>query len=180
MPSWLRTMARLQIVGGICCVAGSLHPRGLEQGTYWFTVTLFPMAAGAVAAIAGILVLIREPRAVQLSLIVQAAQVLAFSGSGRFVFRAGLWATWLINSSGTGLVPGIGGHAIATMAPADGTLSALGYDLQVTLGLFGKGRATPAWSVGINLVAVYFTLLLWRALQRQAALRTLDAAAPAA
>ena len=180
MPRWLRTLAYLQIIGGICCMAGSLVPRGWEQGTYAFTLVLFPLSAGTLAAIAGCLLLIQVRHAVYLSIIAQALQVITFSGAWRMVFEAGLWVTWVINSSGTGLEVGGGGAAIATGAPQDGTLRALGYSFQVTLGLFGRSRNQLSWSVGINVVALCFLVALWRELQRERLSSNLVLPSPAA
>jgi hypothetical protein len=151
---------------------GSLIPRGLDEGTYWFTVVLFPVAAGSLAVVAGALLLLREPLGVYLSLLVQASQIAAFSGTWRFVFRTGIWVTWLINSSGSGILPGVGGQGAASTEPPDGTLSALGTFIQFKFGFFASGRATPEWSVGINLVALYLTWLLLRLIHQRASQST--------
>ncbi len=166
MPRWLRLLASFQFIGGVAALAGAFLPKDSAPGSVNFTVILFPLFAGAVAAVAGVLLVLREPFGIKLSFLVQLAQVLSFTAGWRYLFLAGPRITWLINSSGTGVVFGFGGMGIATTSPSDGALNAIGVNVDAQLGFFGAPLASATWAVGLNLVAAYFALRLWPEVRR--------------
>jgi hypothetical protein len=101
----------------------------------------------------------------QLSLVVQAAQVISFDLAWRFVFYTGPFLTWIVNSKGTRVVLGAGGAGIfSTNPPDDATFRAIGVSAKLNFGL-GQHQADAIWAFGFNFVALYFVVRLWKALQ---------------
>jgi hypothetical protein len=94
-------------------------------------------------------------------LVVQLAQILSLNAGWRYVFLAGPKVTWLIASVGTGINVGGGGLFIVTNVPGDGTLNAVGLAADISVGIMPAPLEAASWTIGINLVAIYFARRLW-------------------
>jgi hypothetical protein len=160
-----RLLAAFQILGGLCASLGALILVDASQGELRFTLPLLPIVLGAASVVGGFLLFVRETAGLRLSFWVQLAQVLSFSTGWRYVFTAGPRLVWIFSNLGTGAELGFGGSGIGTTVPSDGTLLAIGASVQVHLGFFDGPLASAQWTVGLNLVAIYFAYRLYQDLR---------------
>ena len=173
-PRWLRFLAWMEILGGaiglLAYLTGAIaSPYTLPTWHHLLAVAFF----GA-NLIAGVLLLQAREHGVALSLLLSLLQVVFWDSGIAWVARAGLHLTPLIASTGAGIYAGPAaeflGHTVTTTTFGTGT--GLGFALKI--GWFVKPLDQATFACGVNLVALYFTLQLWRLL------RTTPQAAPVA
>ena len=169
MPRWQRALAVFQMVGGIACIAGAFHHFSADSEGVALRVFVIPVFAGALAAIAGFLVAVRDTFGIWLSFLIQAAQVLSYNIGWNYLYVTGPKVVWVLNSLGTGLLLGAGGMAGLGSAPSDGIFHAAGVEGQVFYLWSMDPGATATWVIGINFVSIYFVRRLWQELERRAA-----------
>ena len=117
-------------------MVGSFYNPTRDATTAEVTFLLAPALVGAISAISGALLLLREPTGLYSSFLVQGFQVLNFGGPVRLVYLAGLKASLLLFNTGLIVSAGFGGEFALGMDPPDavpagsGILAAasLGYD----------------------------------------------------
>lgn len=159
--AWVRFVGWSQIIGGLLMLLGVWQITHLEPGN--IHVVFSPIAWGfaALSVVAGYQLLMARPSGMVLSLFVQGLQIVSVNAAWRYVFLAGARLTLLVSSVGLRVSAGGGGAFILTSAPPDGTLNAPGLALAFNLSIMGElEKAT--WALGINLVAAYFFVRLWR------------------
>ncbi len=162
----MRVLGFFELIGGGLALLGSLFSRGPRPGSITISFQLLPLAASFLGIAAGILLLKRRQTGVRVSLAVQAAQAVSFNVGWRYVYLVGPKLTWVVAAVGTRLELGGGGLFVLSNAPPDGTLAAIGLALDANLGVMPKPLSTSAWTLGINLAALYFARRLWH-LHRQ-------------
>ena len=89
MPRWQRALAVFQMVGGIACIAGAFHHFSADSEGVALRVFVIPVFAGALAAIAGFLVAVRDTFGIWLSFLIQAAQVLSYNIGWNYLYVTG-------------------------------------------------------------------------------------------
>lgn len=150
-----------ELAGGILILFGAWQLARDPAGHLHIVAPLFALGAAAFSAWAGRLLMLERPSGIVLSLFVQGLQIVSVSGAWRYVLLAGPKLGVVIASAGLRFVAGGGGAFILSSAPPDGTLNAPGLALAFNMSIGGDfERAT--WSLGINLVAAYFFVRLWR------------------
>lgn len=177
MRSWLRTLGYLELIGGVLCIVGSMRGSHPAPYNYHLSAKTLNVLAGSFSMLAGILLLMRERSGLWLSLAVQLAQVVSFSGAFRLVFMTGLKFVVIFASTGLGFDLGGGGWAILISEPTDGALKAIGIEGHISFGIMAKPLETSIWALGINVVAALFAYHLWRVIKTR---EPADPFAPAA
>ena len=168
MPKWQRALAVFQMFGGIACIAGAFHHFSADSEGFALRVFIIPVLAGALAAVAGFLVAVRDTFGIWLSFLIQAAQMLSYNIGWNYFYLTGPKVAWVLNSLGTGLAIGAGGMAGLGSAPRDGVVHAAGIEGQVFYSLSIDPHSTATWVVAINFVSLYFVYRLWQELDRRA------------
>jgi hypothetical protein len=159
---WVRAVAYFELIGGVLIIAGGWLTKHDAGGQTWVSFPFVLLIAAGLSIAAGLLLLNREQNGVLMSLLVQGCQVVNINIGWRYVFLVGPKITLLFASTGVALYGGIGGQFSLSSAPTDGTLRALGVgaDLKVDWMLHPLDAAT--WTVGVNMLAAYFFVRLWR------------------
>lgn len=156
---WLTILVWLEIIGGVV---------GLLSYT-WFLArypqiptwhNLLALAFFGSDIVAGYLLLEGRTAGFVLSFVVQALQVLALNFGTVIMARGGLHLTGVIGSGGAGFFGGPSFGVYTYPAEVGGFESfAFGYALQ--LGIWFTPLKQARWAVGVNFVALYFSLKLW-------------------
>jgi hypothetical protein len=178
-PEWLRLLASFEFLGGICCVVGAFLPQDSPPGSFRWYVVFFPLLAGAVAALAGFLIMVREPIGLKLSYYVQLAQVISFTSAWRYLLVVGPRVSFNLSTSVTQFLWGAAGMGIATTAPPDDRLTGIGINLYFGLDLGGPMNSKYEWTIGVNFLAAYFAYRLWEAMGSAQADEVADVEGPA-
>ena len=165
---FLRTIALAEIVGGALVILAyrlTAFTPGIALAPWQHVLgVLF----GALAIVAGVLLLGRRPLGVRLSLAVQALQVLAITGMPdfRFVALAGPKLRLVLATTGVHLRAGFGGEFLLVPWARDGTLQAIAIELEIGGGYSPGPLADSTTTIGLNLLAILFVHHLWRASRR--------------
>jgi hypothetical protein len=163
-PPWLRFLSWMEIVSGAVglltyALATGFNPTLLPKWHHLLAVAFF----GA-NVIAGVLLVQQRPNGLAVSFIVQLMQVVFWNSGIAWVARAGLHITPVIASTGFGVFTGPAteffSYPVETTSFSPGP--ALAYALRI--GFFVKPLADATFACGVNLVALSFTLRLWRQL----------------
>ena len=99
-----------------------------------------------------------------LSFIVQLMQVVFWNSGIAWVARAGLHITPIIASTGFGLFTGPAAEFFSYPVETTAFASGPGLSLLFKIGFFVKPLSDATFACGVNLVALFFTLRLWRQL----------------
>lgn len=157
-----RVLALSQLLGAALLVAGSFYDlEGSGQGMS-FRVLLAPLVFAAVSTTAGVLLILREPISLYLTLLVQALQTILIGAPVRWVFAAGLKAATIASPSGVQVQLGIAGEHLLTFAPPDAVPQGSGLVLQFVFGYLWTPLSDAAWSIGINWVPLLLAWYLWK------------------
>lgn len=159
---WILAMAYCELVGGILILCGGWLLKQDANRHFVVFLPLVTMAAAALSLTAGGLVLRQKQSGLALSLLVQALQIVNFNVGWRYVFLAGPKMTLMLASAGVALYGGAGGLFTLTGAPSDGTLAAPGVAAELKVALMPGSLESASWAIGINLLAIYFFVRLWR------------------
>ena len=167
-PPWLRFLAWMEFLGG---AIGLLVYFGVSVAYPTFLPTwhhLLAVAFFGANIVAGILLVQERENGLVLSFIVQLLQVVFWNSGVAWVARAGLHITPLIASTGFGVFAGPASEFFSF--PVDTTSfspgSGLGFILK--LGFFWKPLSDATFACGVNLVALFFSVRLWRQLSTSA------------
>jgi hypothetical protein len=158
---WIRMLGAFQIVGSLMMFTFSLTPH-LSDVQFHVNVPISSWVFASISFLAGVLLIGRHESGVSLSLAVQLAQIVSANVGWRYVFLVGPKVTWVIASLGTGLAVGGGGLLALMPVTTDGTLNAIGLAADINFGFMAKPLAEASWTVGINLVPLFFARRLWR------------------
>ena len=157
-----RFLALSQLLGAAALVFGSLFDIHGSRQELQFRVLLFPVGFAALSALAGILLIIREPIALYLTLLVQGFQVILIGAPIRLVFAAGLKLATIVSTSGIQVQLGLAGEHLFTFDPPDALLQGHGLALQFAVGYLWTPLSQASWSIGINWVPLLLTWYLWK------------------
>jgi hypothetical protein len=158
---WVKVLGWCELIAGISGFTLLIAGAGVHPASYsrW-DLTLAIGFLGTSAA-AGFLLLRQKRAGLELSVWIQALQVVGFSAGLRFVAHAGPYITAVVATTGAGLWGGGGGEFIARGA-VDGQLNAIGTGFSANVGFFLEPLKTASVTVGINLLAIYFLVQLLR------------------
>jgi hypothetical protein len=159
---WVRAVAYFELVGGILVVGGGWFPKHSAGGDLIVSFPLVVLSASGLSIAAGLLLLNREHGGVLMSMLVQACQIVNINIGWRYVFLVGPKVTLVFASTGAALYGGLGGLFTLSSAPADGTLRASGVGADVNFRWMLHPLDAATWTVGINVLAVYYFVRLWR------------------
>jgi hypothetical protein len=165
----------MEILGGAVGISWYLIVSILNPNLYSTWHHLAAVAFYGASLIAGVLLVQQREQGVMLSFIVQLLQIVFWNSGVAWIARAGLHITPVIASTGFGVFAG--GAADFYAYPVETTSfggSGLGYAL--TFGYFLKPLSEATFACGINLVALWFTMRLWRQVSAEPA--TSPAVAP--
>jgi hypothetical protein len=158
-----RLIAASELLGGIFLLSGYalLVTGGYRLDPAWQAIP--GLAFGAFAMSAGIALFRGHRWGVSASLAVQALQVISMSviSHFRYVAFAGPLAQLIMATTGVRFNIGGGGAFVAVPWSQDGSLGALGANLEVGVGYQPGTLAASQFTIAVNFVAVYF---LWRLL----------------
>ena len=166
--STLRAIALAEIVGGALVIIGYR----LMAFTPGITLAAWQHVLGVLfgggAVLAGVLLLVRRPLGVRLSLLVQAMQVVAITWVPAFSFvaLAGPKLRLVLATTGVHLRAGFGGEFLLVPWARDGTLTAIAVQVELGGGYSPSPLAESTTTLGINLLALVFMGHLWRASTR--------------
>lgn len=157
----LRIIAASELLGGIFVLAGYalLGIAGYRLNPAWQAL---PAVAFGVLAMASGIALFRGMRwGVRASIALQLLQVASFSIAShlRYVALAGPIVQLIVATTGVRLEFGGGGAFVAVPWSQDGTLGALGVHLEAGIGYQPGTLADSGFTMGVNLLAIYF---VWR------------------
>jgi len=159
--AWVRFIGWCEIIGGVLMVFGVWQVTHVEAGNTHLLFSPIAWGFSALSVVGGYQLLMARPSGIVLSVFVQGLQIVSVNAAWRYVFLAGARLMFLVSSVGLRVSAGGGGAFIFTSAPPDGTLSAPGLALSFNFSIMGElEKAT--WALGINLVAAYFFVRLWR------------------
>lgn len=169
MPKSLRFLAWLEILGGAVGLSTYLLVSIRYPNLYSTWHHLLAVAFFGANLIAGVLLLQEREQGVILSFFVQLLQIVFWNSGIAWVARVGLHITPVIASTGFGLFAGPAAHFYAY--PVDTTSFTPGSGLAYTLslGFFWKPLSDATFACGVNLVALAFTMRLWRQLAAEPA-----------
>lgn len=163
-PRWLRFLGWMELLGGAFGLASYVLVSIGYPTVFPIWHNLLAVAFFGANIIAGILLLQRRADGVAWSFIVQLLQIVFWNSGIAWIARAGLHVTPVIASSGVGLF--LGPSAQFFSFPVDTTSFSSGFGLgfDVTISLFLKPLSEATFACGINVVALAFTLGLWKQL----------------
>ena len=158
----LKYLAISQIAGGTLVILGALHDPGTTPTHVHFSLYIAPVLFGAVSILAGVMLLLREPVSLYLTLAVQTLQILNLGAPVRLVLLAGLRLASTLSSNGLYGTLGIGGEFGFSLTAPDGTLGAGGLSFSGSLGYQITQGAPWTWSISLNWLALYLAYYVWR------------------
>jgi hypothetical protein len=157
----LRIIAASELLGGIFVLSGYalLALGGYRLNPAW--QALPAVAFGAFAMVSGIALYRGRRWGVRASMLLQLLQIASFSivSHLRYVALVGPIVQLIIATTGVRLEVGGGGAFVAVPWSQDGSLGALGVHLEAGLGFQPGTLADSEFTMGVNLLAIYF---LWR------------------
>ena len=159
--TWVRFIGWSEIIGGVLMILGVWQIKHVGPGNIHFVLSAITWGFAALSIVAGAQLLMEPASGMVLSLFVQGLQIVSVNAGWRYVFLAGPKLTLLIASVGLRVSAGGGGAFILTSAPQNGTLDAPGLAFAFNLSIMGR-LETATWALGINLLAAYFFVRLWR------------------
>jgi hypothetical protein len=157
----LPIIAASELLGGIFVLSGYalFALAGYRLNPAW--QALPAVAFGAIAMASGIALFRGSRWGVRASIAVQLLQIASFSIAShlRYVALAGPIVRMIVATTGVRLEFGGGGAFVAVPWSQDGSLGALGVHLEAGLGYQPGTLADSEFTMGVNLLAIYF---LWR------------------
>jgi hypothetical protein len=159
---WQRALAWTEVFGGIFGCAGAVTELRVGWDGFVGWIYLVPAGLGLLSLSAGLLLLARSRLGLLLSLPIQAAQMLVLGAPLRLVYLAG--PKLLVIVSQVGVLFSLGATATVQAAwPApDGSLRGEGLDFGAFIGVMPHPLAQAAWTLGVNLVPLFFVVTLVR------------------
>ena len=166
--SRITVIASVQLLGGLALLIGyaltAVTARTGFADWQFFLGALF----GVFSCVAAVRLHRGLPNGVQLSMIVQAIQILAITvvPSLRFVAVAGIKLRIILASTGFYWQVGFGGEFIAVPFARDGSLGALGSELSIFGAVAPRPLEQSSLTVAVNLAALYFLIVLYKRARR--------------
>ena len=157
--TWVRFIGWSEIIGGVLMILGVWQIKHVGPGNIHFVLSAITWGFAALSIVAGAQLLM-EPASGSVTVRAGTADRQRECRVG-YVFLAGPKLTLLIASVGLRVSAGGGGAFILTSAPQNGTLDAPGLAFAFNLSIMGR-LETATWALGINLLAAYFFVRLWR------------------
>jgi hypothetical protein len=157
-----RFLAFSQLIAAALLALGAAHDGTAAAGEFHLSLYLAPFILGAFTALAGILLLLREPLSLYLTFCVQALQVLNIGAPIRLICVAGLKAATILSSNGIQVALGLGGEAALNLSPTDAQLQGIGLAMNGNVGWQNEVGATWLWSYSVNWIPLYFAYYIWR------------------
>lgn len=163
-PQWLQFLAWMEIISGVAGLLTSIIVTGLAPTLLPTWHHLLAVAFFGANIIAGILLVQERENGLALSFIVQLMQVVFWNSGIAWVARAGLHITPVIASTGFGVFTGPAAEFFSYAVETTSFSPGPGLSLLFKIGIFVKPLSDATFACGVNLVALFFTLRLWRQL----------------
>ena len=158
---WVRFLAWSEVVSGAAGVLSYLWLLALYPGIPTLSALLALTFFGA-NVVAGYRLLRGRGSGARLSFVLQILQVLVLNAGVAYIARAGLHVTFAIASTGAGFFAGPSASFAAVSSSNGGGFNAAGIGYALTLGWWVEPIQQAGFAIGINFVALFFTMRLWR------------------
>ena len=157
---WVRFLAWSELIGGVAGFLSYLWLLALYPGIPAVSALLALTFFGA-NVIAGHRLLRGRGSGARISFVLQIVQVLVLNAGVAFIARAGLHVTFAIASTGGGFFGGPAA-AFAAVSSTVGGFSTPGLAFDLGVGWWLKPIKEAHVAIGINFVALFFAMRLWR------------------
>jgi len=158
---WVRFLAWSELVSGAAGFVNYLWVLALYPGWILTWSTLLALTFFGANVVAGYRLLLGRGSGARFSFVLQIVQILVFNVGVAYIAHAGLHVTFAVASTGAGFFAGPSAR-FAAVSTTVGGLNAGGIGFALDTGWWLKPIEQAHFAIGINLVALFFTMRLWR------------------